>query len=79
MHRADAALALRLDYALTPELAADGIGEWLERVASEAGRDNAPLPLENGQTVHLRATDPGLGVGGQWTIVHEHHSIPADA
>jgi uncharacterized protein (TIGR03083 family) len=68
VHRADATLALGLDYVLTPELAADGIGEWLERVASEAGRDNAPLPLENGQTVHLRATDPGLGVGGQWTV-----------
>ena len=37
VHRADAALALRLDYALTPELAADAIAEWLERVAA-AGR-----------------------------------------
>ena len=68
VHRADAALALGLDYALAPELAADGIGEWLERVASQAGRDDAPLPLEDGQTLHLRATDPGLGVGGRWTI-----------
>jgi uncharacterized protein (TIGR03083 family) len=68
VHRADAALALGLDYALAPELAADGIGEWLERVASEAGRGNAPLPLDDGQTVHLRATDSGVGVGGRWTI-----------
>ena len=43
VHRADAALALTLDYALTPELAADAISEWLERVAAEAGRDDAPL------------------------------------
>jgi uncharacterized protein (TIGR03083 family) len=68
VHRADAALALELDYVLTPELAADGIGEWLERVAASAGRDDAPLPLGNGQTVHLHATDPGLGVAGEWTI-----------
>jgi len=68
VHRADAALALALDYTLTPELAADGIGEWLERVAAQAGRDGAPLPLENGQTVHLHATDPGLGATGEWTI-----------
>ena len=68
VHRADAALALTLDYALTPDLAADAISEWLERVASEAGRGDTPLPLENGQTVHLHATDPGLGVAGEWTI-----------
>ena len=68
VHRADAALALALDYTLTPELAADGIGEWLERVAAQSGRDGAPLPLENGQTVHLHATDPGLGAAGEWTI-----------
>jgi uncharacterized protein (TIGR03083 family) len=68
VHRADATLALGLDYALAPALAADGIGEWLERVASQAGRDNAPLPLEDGRILHLRATDPGLGVGGRWTI-----------
>jgi uncharacterized protein (TIGR03083 family) len=68
VHRADAALALALDYALTPDLAADAISEWLERVASEAGRGDTPLPLENGQTVHLHATDPGLGAAGEWTI-----------
>ena len=68
VHRADAALALGRDYPLTPELAADGIGEWLERVAAQAGRDDTPLPLEDGQTVHLHATDPGLGAAGEWTI-----------
>ncbi|MGB6209168.1 maleylpyruvate isomerase family mycothiol-dependent enzyme [Mycobacterium sp.] len=68
VHRADAALALGLDYTLTPELAADAIGEWLERVASQAGSGDVPLPLEDGQTVHLHATDPGLGAAGEWTI-----------
>ena len=68
VHRADAALALGLDYTLAPELAADAISEWLERVAAEAGRDGAPLPLEDGDTVHLHATDPGLGATGEWTV-----------
>jgi hypothetical protein len=37
-------------------------------VAAESGRDSAPLPLDDGNTVHLHATDPGLGVAGEWTI-----------
>jgi uncharacterized protein (TIGR03083 family) len=68
VHRGDAALALGVDYTLHPELAADGISEWLERVASQAGRDSAPLPLNDGGSIHLHATDPGLGVAGEWTI-----------
>lgn len=75
VHRADAALALTLDYALTPDLAADAISEWLERVASEAGRGDTPLPLENGKTVHLHATDPGLGAAGEWTIRSDGNRI----
>jgi uncharacterized protein (TIGR03083 family) len=68
VHRADAALALGLGYPVAPELAADAISEWLERVAAQAGRDGQPLPLQDGQTVHLHATDPGLGASGEWTI-----------
>jgi uncharacterized protein (TIGR03083 family) len=68
VHRADAALALTLDYTLTPELSADAISEWLERVAAVAGHDDAPLPLQDGQSIHLHATDPGLGAAGEWTI-----------
>ena len=43
VHRADAAIALGPDYELTPELAADGINEWLERVAVEASAESSPL------------------------------------
>jgi uncharacterized protein (TIGR03083 family) len=68
VHRADAALALDVDYSLAPELAADGISEWLERVVSQAGHDDAAAPLEDGSRVHLHATDPGLGAAGEWTI-----------
>lgn len=79
VHRADAALALGTDYQLTPEVAADGIDEWLERVAVVANAESSPL--DAGQTLHLHATDDGLGAAGEWTITggdegvawsHEH-------
>lgn len=75
VHRADAALALGRDFTLDPDVAADAISEWLERVAIEAGRDGAPLPLEDGQTLHLHATDPGVGIGGEWVITAANGAI----
>jgi hypothetical protein len=54
-------------------------------VAVQAGSDGPPLPLEDGNTVHLHATDPGLGEAGEWSITvddgridwsHEHGKGP---
>jgi uncharacterized protein (TIGR03083 family) len=79
VHRADAAIAVGADYQLAPEVAADGITEWLERVVIEGKGESAPL--DDGQTLHLHATDDGLGSAGEWSIVgrdggiafsHEH-------
>lgn len=79
VHRADAALALGTEYQLTPEVAADGIDEWLERIAVVVNAESSPL--DAGQTLHLHATDDGLGAAGEWTITggdegvawsHEH-------
>jgi uncharacterized protein (TIGR03083 family) len=79
VHRADAAIALGAEFALTPELAADGIDEWLERIAVEASGETSPL--DEGRTLHLHATDNGLGAAGEWSITgtddgiaftHEH-------
>ncbi len=81
VHRADAAFALGGEYTLAPDIAADAITEWLERVAIQAGANGAPLPLEHGDTLHLHATDPNLGETGEWTAradggkiawAHEH-------
>lgn len=81
VHRADAAIAIGSDFTLEADIAADAITEWLERVAIQAGSDGAPLPLEDGDTIHLHATDPGLVEPGEWTIrvadgaitfAHEH-------
>ena len=73
VHRADAALALGVAYELSPELAADAISEWVERVAVQA-KAGSP-PLEFGQTLHLHATDEGLGPTGEWTIINDEEGV----
>jgi uncharacterized protein (TIGR03083 family) len=69
VHRADAALALDTRFSLDPELAADGIDEWIERVVIESGDDEPPL--DTGVTLHLHATDDGLGPQGEWTLTND--------
>jgi uncharacterized protein (TIGR03083 family) len=66
VHRADAALALGVGYDLAAPLAADGISEWLDRLAAER-RDGSPAPLGTGATLHVHATDD-LGSAGEWMI-----------
>jgi uncharacterized protein (TIGR03083 family) len=68
VHRADAAIALGREFSLEPDVAADGVTEFLERIEIRAGANGAPLPLADGETLHLHATDPGLGEAGEWTI-----------
>lgn len=71
VHRADAVIALGADlkdFTLEPDAAADAISEWLERVEIQAGSNGAALPLGPGQSLHLHATDSGLGEAGEWTI-----------
>jgi uncharacterized protein (TIGR03083 family) len=68
VHRADVAIALGREFPLEPDIAADGITEFLERIAIRAGNNGDPLPLHEGDTLHLHATDPGLGEAGEWTI-----------
>lgn len=68
VHRADAAIAIGSAFTLDAAVAADGIDEFLERIVIRAGSDGAPMPLEGDDTVHLHATDPGLGAAGEWTV-----------
>ncbi|HZE31113.1 MAG TPA: hypothetical protein VE198_06715, partial [Actinoallomurus sp.] len=60
------ALALGLPYDLAAPLAADGISEWLDRLAAEQ-RNGRPAPLETGTALHLHATDE-LDSDGEWMI-----------
>jgi uncharacterized protein (TIGR03083 family) len=72
VHRADAALAVGSTFDLEPELAADAISEWVELMTNQK---MAEPPLEPGQTLHLHATDSGLGPTGEWMIVHDEDGV----
>ena len=67
VHRADAALALGVPFDMAPALAADGIAEWLTLVAARPADGDGPV-LASDATLHLHATDEGLGAYGEWMI-----------
>jgi len=69
VHRADAALALGVEYSVPPTQAADAISEWIELMLLQAQRREPPV--ERGRTLHLHATDADLGPTGEWTIAHD--------
>ncbi len=56
-------------------MAADGISEFLERIAVQAGSGGTPLPLEDDDTLHLHATDPGLLEAGEWTVRRDERGV----
>ena len=81
VHRADAALALGADFDIEPAVAADAITEYLERVvvrADEEGPAGGDRPVGDGLSLHLHATDPGLGEAGEWTILGRLDGIALD-
>ncbi|MGH3565011.1 MAG: maleylpyruvate isomerase family mycothiol-dependent enzyme [Pseudonocardia sp.] len=65
VHRADAALALNAPFDLPADVAADGVSEWLSLLAAWPQPE---LRLEGYATMHLHATDDGLGAAGEWTV-----------
>jgi uncharacterized protein (TIGR03083 family) len=65
VHRADAAIALGVGFEVPPELAADGVSEWLSLLAA---RPASEPPLEGSATLHLHALDGGLGEAGEWIV-----------
>jgi uncharacterized protein (TIGR03083 family) len=67
VHRADAALALGADFVVPAERAADSVSEWLG-LLEERPFEPADNPLTDGATLHLHATDDGLGPAGEWFV-----------
>jgi uncharacterized protein (TIGR03083 family) len=67
VHRADAALALGADFVVPAERAADSVSEWLGLLADRPF-EPADHPLADGATLHLHATDEGLGPAGEWFV-----------
>jgi uncharacterized protein (TIGR03083 family) len=74
VHRADAAIALGVPYEIEPALAADGVSEWLDLLAARPVPDAGPM-LPEGVTLHLHATDDGLGAGGEWLVRSENGRV----
>lgn len=75
VHRADVAITVGGEFTLEPNVAADGISEFLERIAVQAGSGGTPLPLEDDDTLHLHATDPGLLEAGEWTVRRDERGV----
>ncbi|WP_006246115.1 maleylpyruvate isomerase family mycothiol-dependent enzyme [Mycolicibacterium tusciae] len=73
VHRADAAFAVGAEFDPPPELAADAINEWIELMVVQADRHSPPV--ERGRTLHLHATDAGLGPTGEWTITNDEEGL----
>ena len=66
VHRADATLATGGSYTLSPDLSADGIDEWLDRLMVELAV--APtVAIDDGATMELHATDLSAD-SGSWLI-----------
>lgn len=72
VHRADAALASGVPYELAPALAADGISEYLDLLTL---RTAEPSALDAGTSLHLHATDDGLGESGEWVVTVTHPGV----
>lgn len=71
VHRVDAELTVGREPALDPDVAADAVSEWLGFLSSPklaARRPPLGQLLVDGETVHLHATDDGLGVAGEWLV-----------
>ena len=73
VHLADATLAAGKPFEVSAEVAADGVSEWID-LATIAADVHAP-PLRRGLTLHLHATDAGLGPTGEWTITHDEDGV----
>jgi len=69
VHRADAALAVAEPYELAPEIAADGIDEWLGRLAERPRQED--LPIESGRHVSLIASD----LDASWTLLRRGNEL----
>lgn len=77
VHCADAQLAAGDEVAMTAELAADAIDEWLRVMSGpDLGQpDRREAVLAPGRTLHVHATDPGLGGTGEWLVTHSSDGV----
>jgi uncharacterized protein (TIGR03083 family) len=68
VHRADAELAIGAAPEIDPVVAADGVDEFLSHASRGARPSQQMSEFPPGQSIHLHATDEGLGEAGEWLI-----------
>ncbi|MFF3865790.1 maleylpyruvate isomerase family mycothiol-dependent enzyme [Micromonospora sp. NPDC001898] len=71
LHRADAALALGVEFAVDARVALDAVDEWMELGSLPEMLDFHPAQREllgPGRTVHLHATDTAPEVAAEWLV-----------
>lgn len=71
LHRADATLALGLDYLIAEDVALDSLDEWMELDALPFHFDLDPAKrdvLGPGHTIHLHATDTAPETRAEWFV-----------
>ena len=73
VHRFDAEMALGIEGGLAADLAADGVSDVLDTMATLSDRDRghpAFVGLRGGgESMQLIATDPDVGTGGEWSVI----------
>jgi uncharacterized protein (TIGR03083 family) len=77
VHCADAQLAAGDEVAMTAELAADAIDEWLRVMSGpDLGQpDRRETVLAPGRTLHVHATDTELGGAGEWLVTNSSNGV----
>ena len=81
VHRADAQLAAGAEPepAIEAEVAADAIDEWLTLLAGGLGNpDERARALPARASLHVHATDDGLGGRGEWMIRHDADGLAVE-
>jgi uncharacterized protein (TIGR03083 family) len=71
VHRADAEIAAGREPRFAPDIAADGIDEWLASLSGRIVEDQHRGALPDGAVLHVHATDDGLGEAGEWLVRRE--------
>jgi uncharacterized protein (TIGR03083 family) len=76
VHRADAEIAVGRQPEVEPDIAADGIDEWLGFMSGvTATEDQLANALPDGAVLHVHATDEGLDGTGEWLVRREGSEV----
>jgi uncharacterized protein (TIGR03083 family) len=80
VHRADAELAAGRDARFAPDVAADGIDEWLGLLSGAlgGGQDTRLQALPDGTVLHVHATDDGLDGDGEWLVRRQGSEVTVE-